>query len=78
MLGFYVTIWLLLMALLIACINTDIIHLIGRWRSDEMLRYLHLQVQPVMRNFAYLMLQGGDYNLILGPHLPNLPDIPNP
>lgn len=43
-LGFYVAIWLLLMALLIACINTDIIHLIGHWWSDEMLRYLHLQV----------------------------------
>jgi hypothetical protein len=30
-------------ALLLANVNPDVIHLIGRWRSDEMLRYLHVQ-----------------------------------
>ena len=34
--------------LLVARVNTDIIRLLGRWRSDEMLRYLHLQAAPVM------------------------------
>jgi hypothetical protein len=45
------------MALLCAEVDTDIIRLIGRWRSDEMLRYLHVQAEPVMRGFAPRMLQ---------------------
>ena len=65
------------MALLLAHVDTDIIRLVGRWRSDEMLRYLHLQAQPVMRNFARLMLHGGDYTLLPGQDVPNL-DAPNP
>jgi hypothetical protein len=44
------------MALLCAEVDTDIIRLIGRWRSDEMLRYLHVQAEPVMRGFAPRML----------------------
>lgn len=51
------------MALLCAHVDTDLIRLLGRWRSDEMLRYLHLQAEPVMRNFAPLMLQGGTFTL---------------
>lgn len=51
------------MALLCAHVDTDLIRLLGRWRSDEMLRYLHLQAEPVMRNFAALMLQGGSFTL---------------
>ena len=65
------------MALLLAHVDTDIIRLIGRWRSDEMLHYLHLQAQPIMRNFASLMLHGGDYTLLPGQDVPLL-DIPNP
>ncbi len=30
-------------ALLLARVDTDVIRLIGRWRSDKMLRYLHVQ-----------------------------------
>ena len=44
------------MALLCAQVDTDVIRLIGRWRSDEMLRYLHVQAEPVMRGFAPRML----------------------
>jgi hypothetical protein len=51
------------MALLCAQVDTDIIRLIGRWRSDEMLRYLHLQAEPVMRNFAARMLTHGNFVL---------------
>lgn len=65
------------MALLLAQVDSDIIRLIGRWRSDEMLRYLHLQAHPVMRNFARLMLQGGEYTLIPGQDIPFL-DPPPP
>jgi hypothetical protein len=44
------------MALLLAEVETNIIWLIGCWCSDEMLHYLHLQAQPVMHNFATLMM----------------------
>jgi hypothetical protein len=49
-------------------VNPDKIRLIGRWRSDEMLRYLHVQVFPVVARFAPTMLQHGHYSLI-----PNTP-----
>ena len=52
------------MALLCAKVDTDRIRLIGRWRSDEMLRYLHVQAEPIMRNFSSQMLAGGDYHLL--------------
>jgi hypothetical protein len=51
------------MALLCARVDTDIIRLLGRWRSDEMLRYLHLSAQPIMRDFSRQMLQGGAFVL---------------
>ena len=51
------------MALLCAQVDSDIIRLIGRWRSDEMLRYLHVQAEPVMRHFASRMLNHGTFVL---------------
>jgi hypothetical protein len=51
-------------ALLCAGVDTDVIRLLGRWRSDEMLRYLHTQAVPVMRDFARKMLAGGNFTLI--------------
>ena len=54
------------MALVCSGVNNDIISLIGRWRSDEMLRYLHMQAEPIMRNFSKLMISHGNYNLL--PH----------
>ena len=50
------------MALLVSKVDPDIIRLLGRWRSDEMLRYLHLSAEPVMRDFAKRMLQA-EYNM---------------
>jgi len=52
------------MALLCAQVNTDIIRLVGRWRSDEMLRYLHLQAYPLRRTFARRMLTSGNFSLL--------------
>jgi hypothetical protein len=52
------------MALLCAHVDTDVIRLLGRWRSDEMLRYLHVQAEPVMRDFARRMLVGGSFTLL--------------
>ncbi|KAL3823120.1 hypothetical protein ACHAXA_006450 [Cyclostephanos tholiformis] len=52
------------MALLLAQVDPDVIRLIGRWRSDEMLRYLHVQAYPLMRDYARRMLSSADYTLI--------------
>ena len=51
------------MAMLCGGIDSDRIRLIGRWRSDEMYRYLHVQAQPVMAGVAATMLRGGNYRL---------------
>ena len=51
-------------ALLLARVDPDVIRLIGRWRSDEMLRYLHVQAQPLMKTYAQQMLHAGTYALI--------------
>lgn len=61
------------MALLCAHVDTDIIRLLGRWRSDEMLRYLHLQAEPVMRHFSSRMLQGGQFTLHPNSEVPQHP-----
>jgi hypothetical protein len=52
------------MALLCAQVDSDLIKLLGRWQSDTMMRYLHVQARPVMRNFAARMLHGGAYDLV--------------
>ena len=54
------------MALLCANIDHDRIKLVGRWRSDEMLRYLHVQAAPVMKDFARKMITDGEFSLIPG------------
>ena len=50
------------MALLVAKVDTNIIQILGRWRSDEMFRYLHLTAEPIMKQFASKMLNA-DYTL---------------
>ena len=51
-------------ALLIANVDTDIIRMIGRWKSDVMLRYLHLQAEPIMREYSRKMLMGGSFTML--------------
>ena len=51
-------------ALLNSKVDSDLIKLLGRWHSDAMLRYLHLQSAKLMKNFASCMLTGGAYTLI--------------
>ena len=48
-------------ALLYANVDSFIIKLIGRWFSNEMLPYLHIQADTLTRNFFQLMLTYGDY-----------------
>lgn len=64
------------MALLCAGIDGDRIRLIGRWKSDEMYRYLHVQAQPVMTGVAAAMFRSGHYRILPGSPLPTLPAPP--
>jgi hypothetical protein len=64
------------MALLCGGIDSDRIRLIGRWRSDEMYRYLHVQAQPVMNGVAAAMFRGGHFHLHPGD--PTLLPLPVP
>jgi hypothetical protein len=52
------------MALLCAEVDTDKNRLLGRWHSDEMLRYLHIQAYPLTATFSSQMLQHGNFALI--------------
>jgi len=52
------------MALLCANVDPDKIRLLGRWRSDEMLRYLHIQAFPIVAPFASQMVNHGFFTLI--------------
>ena len=56
------------MALLMACINTYTIRLVGRWRSYAILRYLHTAAQMFTEGIAAQMVQYGDYALIPPTH----------
>jgi hypothetical protein len=51
-------------ALLCADVDTDKIRLLGRWRSDEKLRYLHVQALPIVTPFASLMVRHGYFSFI--------------
>jgi hypothetical protein len=65
------------MALLCAQMDSDIIKLLGRWQSDTMMRYFHVQSRPGMRNFAARMLHGGLYDLFQNPQAAQNPKAPN-
>ena len=61
------------MSMLCAGIDSDCIGLIGRWRFDEMYRYLHVQqAHPVMSGVATTMFHSGHYPLTPGNHNPTL------
>ena len=63
-------------ALLCAGIDGDRIRLIGRWRSDEMYRYLHVQAAPVMTGLSAAMLCGGSFRLTPGQFRSHPPSAP--
>ena len=48
-------------ALLCAGIDKDAIQLLGRWKSDAMLRYLRIQAASIQFNYAQQMLESGSY-----------------
>ena len=55
-------------ALLCADIDSDHIKLLGRWKSDAMLRYLRIQAATQRGNYAQRMLDHGDYTFAPGVH----------
>lgn len=48
------------MALLLAGIGGKCINILGRWRSDVMMRYLHMSAPPVLSGFAARMVHHKD------------------
>jgi hypothetical protein len=50
-------------ALLTAGVDSDLIRLLGRWKSDAMLRYLHTQSVGLLHNTASRMLLAGASDL---------------
>ncbi|EJK57860.1 hypothetical protein THAOC_22064 [Thalassiosira oceanica] len=46
-------------ALLFANVDTDVIRLIGPWKLDEMLRYLHVQAAPLTADYSKKMITAG-------------------
>jgi hypothetical protein len=58
------------MALFCAGMDKTTIQLMGRWKSEELLRYLHTQAFPVTAQCAELMLRHGDFAFIPNQPLP--------
>jgi len=58
------------MAMLCGSVDSDVIRLIGRWRSDAMFRYLHAQALPLISPLAPTMLQHGAFTLMPNAGLP--------
>ena len=56
------------MAFLMARVDIDTIRLVGRWRSDKMLRYLHTTAQTFTEGLVARMVQHGDYALTSPTH----------
>lgn len=52
------------MALLCANVDFDSIKLVGRWKSDTMVKYLHAQAQPIMQRLSARMFNNGQYSFL--------------
>ena len=50
--------------LLLASVNTNTFHLMGRWRSNKIIRYLHTTTNYLAQELAARMMQLGAYVLI--------------
>jgi hypothetical protein len=52
------------MALLCGKVDMNLIQMLGRWHSDAMIRYLHMQAQPIVQHFAAKMYNNGNYSFL--------------
>jgi hypothetical protein len=57
-------------ALLCANIDFNTIRLLGRWKSDAMIRYLHISANPAVHKLAKDMYAGGFYSFVPGTTVP--------
>ena len=57
-------------ALLCAGVDPIITQLVGRWKSDEMLKYLHVRAVPLMQRYAHKMLLSGQFTFLPNAALP--------
>jgi hypothetical protein len=48
-------------AMLFGKIDINSICMMGRWHSDAMMRYLHVQAQPIIGGYAAKMFNEGTY-----------------
>jgi hypothetical protein len=65
------------MALLCRKVDKNIIHMRVRWHSDAMIRYLHMQAQPIIQHVAGKMYNNGTYSFIPNETAPLLYDDAN-
>jgi hypothetical protein len=63
------------MALLCGNVDHNLIQMLGRWHSDAMMRYLHLQAQPIMKKFAVAMFNDGNYTFLPDDTVPVAADL---
>lgn len=54
------------MALLLAGVGGERIKILGRWKSNIIMRYLHTTARPLLQSFASCMVENGNYNLLPG------------
>jgi hypothetical protein len=52
------------MALPCGKVNKNLIQMVGRWHIDAMIRYLHMQSQPIVQHFAATMHNNGTYSFL--------------
>ena len=55
----------IVMAILIGGIDSNVIQIIRKWKSETMLCYLHILVESLTRNHAGTILTGRHYNLLV-------------
>jgi hypothetical protein len=52
------------MALLHLKVDLGNIWIMGRWHSDTIMRYLHVQGQPILGNYAACVFNEGNYSFL--------------
>lgn len=62
------------MALLCAEVDCNVIQMLGRWHSDLMIRYLHVQAQPIVNHLSACMFNNGRYTFLPTATMPTVPD----
>ena len=57
-------------ALLCANVDPNVVQLLGRWKSDAMIRHLHVSAQPLIGKHATHTFQTGNFTFEPGNQLP--------